>query len=123
MLLDYLPIILLVAFGLTFALGIGLLSYLIGPRKDDPSKLDTYECGMPPIGNPRERFHVKFFLVALLFVIFDIEIVFLFIWAIVFRDLGMFGLAAIGVFLGFLVLSLAYEWKKGVLEWASKTKS
>ena len=123
MLLDYLPVFLMVAFGLAFALGTGILSYVVGPRKESSSKNDTYECGMPPVGNARERFNVKFFLVAMVFVIFDIEVVFVFLWAVVFQQLGLYGILVMGIFLALLVLSLIYEVKKGVLEWASKTKS
>lgn len=120
MIQQYIPVLLLAMLALAFAVGNVLLSFLFGPRKDSKEKLDPYECGMPPIGNPRERFNVKFFLVAMVFVIFDIEIVFLFLWASVFQDLGIFGLIEMAVFLGVLVLALAYVWEKGVLEWASK---
>lgn len=123
MLTDYLPIILMAMVALAFAGGNILMSFLIGPRKDSPEKLDPYECGMPPVGNPKERFNVKFFLVAMVFVIFDIEIVFLFLWAVIFKPLGLFGLLEMAVFLGILILALAYVWEKGVLEWASKKNS
>lgn len=123
MLQEYLPILLIFFVGFAFAGGTALASYLIGPRNNDPKKLDTYECGMPPIGSPKERFTIRFFLVAVLFVIFDIEVVFLMMWAVVFKQLGLYGLLAMSVFLVILVVSLIYEWKKGVLEWASKTNS
>lgn len=120
LLLDYIPILLMVALGIGFAVMNGTMSFLIGPRKDVKEKLEPYECGMPPVGTPRERFNVKFFLVAMVFVIFDIEVVFLFLWAVVFKQLGWIGLVEMGLFIGVLVLALAYVWKKGVLEWASK---
>jgi NADH-quinone oxidoreductase subunit A len=120
---SYIPIFLLAGLAVSFGVGNILFSYIIGPRVNKEEKLDPYECGMPPVGNPRERFTVKFFLVAMVFVIFDIEIVFLFLWAIVFKKLGIFGLIEMGIFIGILVLALAYVWEKGVLEWASKTKS
>jgi NADH-quinone oxidoreductase subunit A len=120
---EFLPILLLFFVGLAIFGGIAVLSFLIGPRNDDPKKLDTYECGMPPIGSPKEKFTIRFFLVAVLFVIFDIEVVFLFMWAIVFKQLGLYGLLAMSVFLLILVFSLIYEMKKGVLDWASKTNS
>lgn len=123
MLQEFLPILLIFFVGLAIFGGIAVFSFLIGPRNNDPKKLDTYECGMPPIGSPKERFTIRFFLVAVLFVIFDIEVVFLFMWAIVFKQLGLYGLLAMSVFLLILVFSLIYEWKKGVLEWASKTNS
>ncbi len=122
LLYDYLPIFIMLAVAVAFAGGTVLMSFLFGPRQDKSSKLDTYECGMPPVGNPRERFNVKFFLVAMVFVIFDIEVVFLFLWAVIFKGLGWFGVAEMGFFLFILVLALIYVWQKGVLEWASKTK-
>lgn len=123
LLYDYIPIMLMALLACGFAGGTILFSFLVGPRKDDPRKLDPYECGMPPIGNPRERFNVKFFLVAMLFVIFDIEIVFLVLWALVFKELHVYGLLVAGFFLAILLVSLVYELKKGVLEWASKPNS
>jgi NADH-quinone oxidoreductase subunit A len=122
LLLDYIPILVMIALGLAFAVGNMTLSFLIGPRKDSAEKLDTYECGMPPVGSPRERFSVKFFIVAILFVIFDIEIAYLFLWGIVFKQLGWYGIGVMSFFMVMLVASLLYEMKKGVLEWASKTK-
>ncbi len=119
---DYLPIFLMVFVAAAFAGGTVLMSFLFGPRQEKSGKLDPYECGMPPVGTPRERFNVKFFLVAMVFVIFDIEIVFLFLWSVIFKDLGWFGLAEMGVFLFILVLALVYVWKKGVLEWALKAE-
>ncbi len=120
LLFDYIPILFMAMMALAFAGGTVLFSFLIGPRIDKSNKLDPYECGMPPVGTPLERFNVKFFLVAMVFVIFDIEVVFLFLWAVIFKDLGWFGLFEMGVFIAVLVLALAYVWKKGVLEWASK---
>lgn len=122
MLSDYIPVLLMASLALAFALGNVVMSFLLGPRKYGAEKLDPYECGVPPVGNPKERFNVKFFLVAMVFVIFDIEIVFLFLWAVIFKPLGIFGLVEMSVFLGILVLALVYVWEKGVLEWASKKK-
>jgi len=118
---DYLPIFLMSLLAVGFSAGTVLMSFLVGPRQEKSGKLDTYECGMPPVGTPRERFNVKFFLVAMVFVIFDIEVVFLFLWAVIFQRLGWFGLMEMGVFLAVLVLALVYVCEKGVLEWASKT--
>lgn len=120
---DYIPILLMAGLAAVFAGGTVILSFLIGPRVSKGDKLDPYECGMPPIGNPHERFNVKFFLTAMVFVIFDIEIVFLFLWAVIFKQLGWFGIVEMAVFIGILVLALAYVWKKGVLEWGSRTNS
>lgn len=120
---NYIPILLIAGLAIAFAGGTIIASFLLGPRTSKGDQLDPYECGMPPIGNPRERFNVKFFLVAMVFVIFDIEIVFLFLWAVIFKRLGWFGMLEMAVFIGILVFALAYVWKKGVLEWASKTNS
>ncbi|MBI1388906.1 MAG: NADH-quinone oxidoreductase subunit A [bacterium] len=122
MLYDYLPVLFMAAVAIGFAAINVVGSFLIGPRVEKPEKLDPYECGMPPIGNPHEAFNVKFFLVAMLFVIFDIEIVFLVLWAVVFKQLSWYGIGVMAFFLAILVVSLVYELKKGVLEWASKKR-
>src|SRR5512138_696994 len=100
-----------------FALGSILASYYLGRRVNDPAKLMPYECGITPVGNARDRFHARFYLVAMLFIVFDIEIVFLYPWAVVFKQLALFGLIEMGVFLLILVLGFAYVWGKGALEW------
>ena len=117
MLLDYLPILILVILAALFAAGSVLLSSLLGPRRPNPEKLSPYECGVEPVGTARERFSVKFYLVAMLFIIFDMEIVFLYPWAVVFRQLRLFGLMAMGSFLLVLLVGYFYVWKKGGLEW------
>jgi NADH-quinone oxidoreductase subunit A len=123
-LLDaYIPILILVVIASLATVGTVVASLLFGTRKPSQEKLDPYECGMPPVGHPHERFPVKFFLVAMVFVIFDIEVVFLYPWAIIYRHLGFFGLAEMGVFLAVLVLGLAYVWKTGILEWGPETRA
>jgi NADH-quinone oxidoreductase subunit A len=117
MLLDYLPILILVILAALFAAGSVLLSSLLGPRRPDPEKLSPYECGVEPVGTARERFSVKFYLVAMLFIIFDMEIVFLYPWAVVFQQLRLYGLMAMGSFLLVLLVGYFYVWKKGGLEW------
>jgi NADH-quinone oxidoreductase subunit A len=117
MLLDYLPILILVILAALFAAGSVLLSSLLGPRRPDPEKLSPYECGVEPVGTARERFSVKFYLVAMLFIIFDMEIVFLYPWAVVFQQLRLFGLMAMGSFLLVLLVGYFYVWQKGGLEW------
>ena len=92
-------------------------SHFLGKRINDPAKLGPYECGITPVGSARERFHTRFYLVAMLFIVFDIEIVFLYPWAIVFKQLRIFGLIEMAVFVGILLLGLAYVWGKGALEW------
>ena len=120
MLIDYLPIVILLAVALGFALVNLAITHLLGPRRPDPVKLSPYESGVPPVGDARLRFSVKFYLVAMLFIVFDIEVVFLYPWAVVFKDLlarGAFIFVEMVVFLGILVLGLAYVWRKGGLEW------
>ncbi|MBW8004570.1 MAG: NADH-quinone oxidoreductase subunit A [candidate division NC10 bacterium] len=117
MLVEYLPILLFIAAAALFAGGSILLSSLAGPWRPFAEKLEPYECGMAPVGMARERFSVKFYLVAMLFIIFDIEIIFLFPWAVIFKELGWFGFFEMGGFVLVLVLGLAYVWRKGGLEW------
>lgn len=94
-----------------------LLAQVLGPKKTNPAKEESFESGNPPRGDARGRFSVKFYLVAMLFLIFDIEVVFLYPWAILFRRLGLFGLVEMGIFLSILVIGFVYVWKKGALEW------
>lgn len=101
--------------------GIGLiapmLGYLLGPKRPDPAKLSTYECGFDAFNDSRSPFDVRFYLVALLFIIFDLETAFLVPWSVVFRKTGWYGMSAMGIFLGLLTIGFIYEWKKGALEW------
>ena len=117
MLIGYLPILILLVVVLLFGLSNLLLSSLLGRRRPGAVKDSPYECGVEPIGSARIRFPVKFYLVALLFILFDIEIVFLFPWAVIFRELKVFGFVEMAVFIGILLLSLVYVWKRGALEW------
>jgi NADH-quinone oxidoreductase subunit A len=118
-LLSYLPILVLVLLAAGFAIATLFLSSLLGPRRPSKDKLSTYECGIDPVGSARERFSVKFYLVAMLFIIFDIEIVFLYPWAVILNSLGLFGLVEMVFFLGILLIGLLYVWKKGGLEWTT----
>lgn len=117
MLESYLPILVLIVIALGFAIGTVLLSWLIGQKKPSAVKLAPYECGMPPVGTARDRFSVKFYLIAMLFIVFDIEAVFLYPWAVMFKRLGMFGFVEMGVFIVILLVGYIYVWKKGALEW------
>jgi NADH-quinone oxidoreductase subunit A len=117
MLETYLPILVLMGIALAFALGSVIMSRLIGQKKPTTVKLAPYECGMPPVGSARERFSVKFYVIAMLFIVFDIEAVFLYPWAVVFKKLGLFGFVEMGVFIVILLVGYAYVWKKGALEW------
>lgn len=117
MLQNYFPI--LVFLGVAMALGLVLLAlgFLIGRGGKDAEKLSPYECGFEPFEDSRTKFDVRYYLVAILFIIFDLEIAFLFPWAISLDTVGGFGLLAMALFLGILVVGFIYEWKKGALEW------
>ncbi len=116
-LLEYLPILVFfaIAGGISFAMIAG--SLLVGVRKPDPDKLSAYECGFDAFDDARNKFDVRFYLVTLLFIIFDLEIAFLFPWAITLGKLGAFGFWSMIVFLGILTVGFIYEWKKGALDW------
>jgi NADH-quinone oxidoreductase subunit A len=90
---------------------------LVGPNRPDPDKLSPYECGFEAFEDTRMKFDVRYYLVAILFILFDLEIAFLFPWAIVLEEIGMFGFVAMMIFLGILVVGFVYEWKKGALDW------
>ncbi len=113
----YLP--LLLHFGIAFALAVAIvvLSWLIGQHKPGLAKLSPYECGVQPIGDARGRFSVKFYLVAMLFILFDVEAVFLYPWAVILRELKMFGFWEMMIYIGIVLVGLFYVWKKGVLDW------
>ena len=117
MLGTYLPILVLVIIAVAFGLGSVIFSTLIGQKKPSVVKLAPYECGCEPVGTARERFSVKFYLIAMLFILFDIEAVFLYPWSVIFKRLGMFGLVEMGVFIAILFVGYVYVWKKGALEW------
>jgi NADH-quinone oxidoreductase subunit A len=117
MLDSYLPILVLIVIALAFALGSVVFSRLVGQKKPSTVKLAPYECGMPPVGSAHERVSIKFYIVAMLFIVFDIEAVFLYPWAVVFKRLGLFGFVEMGVFIAILLVGYAYVWKKGALEW------
>ena len=121
MLGNYLPVLifLIIASGLAaIMLGLGsLLGRLSTRSKRDAEKLSPYECGFEPYEDARMRFDVRYYLVAILFIVFDLEIAFLFPWAVSLVKIGVFGLLAMGIFLGILVVGFIYEWKKGALDW------
>ena len=114
---DYLPILVMFLLAAAFA-GVSLVvSYLVSYKRPTPEKLAPYECGILTEEEPLNRFPVKFYLVAILFVIFDVEIIFLFAWASVFRELGWFGVGAVAIFTLLIVETLSYVWKRGALDW------
>ena len=114
---GWLSLLVMIALGAGFALFAVVLSSVLGPRKPTPEKAAPYECGMPPVGDARERQSVKFYLVAMIFLLFDIEVAFLYPWAMALRDLGWSGYFQVLVFLGFLLAGYVYVWRKGVLDW------
>ena len=114
---SYLPVILFILVGVGIGVAPQALGFLLGPNRPDAQKNSPYECGFEAFEDARMKFDVRYYLVAILFILFDLEIAFLFPWAIVLRDIGWFGLIAMLVFLGILVVGFIYEWKKGALEW------
>jgi NADH-quinone oxidoreductase subunit A len=121
MLENYFPILMFLAVGVAFGvapvlMGSGI-SRLLGVHRPDSEKLSPYECGFEAFEDARMKFDVRYYLVAILFILFDLEIAFLFPWAIVLRELGMFGFLSMLLFLAILVVGFIYEWKKGALEW------
>ena len=114
---NYIPIGILLAIAVIFGIVMSKASEWFGPRNPTPEKLSTYESGMEPVGTARERFSVKFYMVAVLFILFDIEVVFLYPWAVNFRELGVYGFWVMFLFIGTLLLGYLYAWKKGALEW------
>jgi len=114
---EYLPILMFLLVAIAFAGGTIGLSTLIVPRRRDKVKMSSYECGVDPVGDARARFSVKFYLVAVLFILFDIEAVFLYPWAVAFKSLGFYGLVEMLVFIGILLVGYLYLLKKRALEW------
>ncbi len=117
MLLDYWPIAVLIAVATLLAGMVAGIGYLFGPRRPTERKTAPYESGMTPIGPGTRRLPVRFYIVAVLFILFDIEVIFLLPWAVVFRELGIFGLIEIFLFILILLVGYVYAWKKGALEW------
>lgn len=117
MLSSYVPILVFLAVAVGFGLVLIAAGYLLGPRRPDAEKLSPYECGFEAFEDTRMKFDVRYYLVAILFIIFDLEIAFLFPWAVVLDEIGVFGFVSMAVFLGILVIGFIYEWKKGALEW------
>ncbi len=113
----YLPLLIHFLFACLLAGAIVLLSWLIGYRKPSRAKLSPYECGMLPVGDARQRFNVKFYLVAMLFILFDVEAVFLYPWAVILRQLKMFGFYEMLVYILVILVGFFYIWKKGALDW------
>ena len=117
MLENYLPVLIFIVIGIAVGIVAPLLGYLLSPKRPDPEKLSTYECGFEAFSDARAPFDVRFYLIAILFIIFDLETAFLVPWAVVFRQTAWFGMITMGIFLGLLTIGFIYEWKKGALEW------
>ncbi len=117
MLENYLPILVFLVIATVLGLALLALGFVFGPRQPDPEKNSAYECGFEAFEDSRMKFDVRYYLVAILFIIFDLEIAFLFPWAVSLDAVGVFGLASMGIFLAILIVGFIYEWKKGALEW------
>ena len=114
---DYFSIILFLFIAIGLSIGFIAINYLSSPNNPDPEKLSAYECGFEAFDDSRMKFDVKFYLVAILFIIFDLEVAFLFPWAVAFGDVGVFGFWSMMFFLAVLTVGFAYEWRKGALDW------
>ena len=117
LLIEYLPILIFLAIALGLALVMVAASFVVGTQRPDSEKLSAYECGFEAFGDARRQFDVRFYLVAILFIIFDLEVAFLFPWSISLASIGTFGFWSMMLFLGILTIGFIYEWKKGALEW------
>ena len=117
MLAEYFPILLFIAVGVAIGIMPMVLGKLLGPSRPDPEKLSPYECGFEAFEDARMKFDVRYYLVAILFILFDLEIAFLFPWAVVVNDIGLPGFLAMMLFLAILTVGFVYEWMKGALEW------
>ena len=117
MLENYLPILLFILVGLAFGIVPIMAGWLLAPNRPDSEKLSPYECGFEAFEDARMKFDVRYYLVAILFILFDLEIAFLFPWAVVLEEIGLFGFVSMMIFLGILVVGFIYEWMKGALEW------
>ena len=114
---DYLPLVIFIAVALGLGATLLIAPFLVAYKQPDPEKLSAYECGFNAFDDARMKFDVRFYLVAILFIIFDLEVSFLFPWAVAFGDLGLYGFWSMMVFLGVLTVGFIYEWRKGALEW------
>jgi NADH-quinone oxidoreductase subunit A len=114
---EYLPTLLFLMVATGIGVALIVIGNVLGPKRPNAEKLSPYECGFAAFEDARMQFDVRYYLVAILFIVFDLEIAFVFPWAVVFRELGVFGLVEMGVFLLLLVIGFAYVWKKGALEW------
>ncbi|MBP6562258.1 MAG: NADH-quinone oxidoreductase subunit A [Neisseriaceae bacterium] len=117
MLVNYFPVLIFIIIGLVAGSTFVFLGSVLAPSRPDAEKNSPYECGFEAFENARMKFDVRYYLVAILFILFDLEIAFMFPWAVVYKELGLFGFGSMMVFLAILVVGFVYEWKKGALEW------
>jgi NADH-quinone oxidoreductase subunit A len=117
---SYVPILILLVVAIGFGLFTLALSWVLGRPRPNARKSSTYECGVPPVGTARERFPIKFFLVCMIFILLDVDAAFLYPWALIFRQLGVFGFVEMAVFIGLLGGGFVYAWKVGALDWQSE---
>jgi NADH-quinone oxidoreductase subunit A len=117
LLIDYLPLAVFIGVALLIGMALMLAPFLVAVRNPDPEKVSAYECGFNAFDDARMKFDVRFYLVSILFIIFDLEVAFLFPWAVAFKEVGLFGFWSMMVFLAVLTIGFIYEWRKGALEW------
>ena len=117
LLVDYLPLVVFIGLSLVIGIALLVIPFLVAFSKPDAEKLSAYECGFNAFDDARMKFDVRFYLVSILFIIFDLEVAFLFPWAVAFKSVGLFGFWSMMLFLGVLTVGFVYEWKKGALEW------
>ena len=115
--LDYLPVVVFIGVALVIGLALMIAPFLVAVNNPDPEKVSAYECGFKAFDDARMKFDVRFYLVAILFIIFDLEVAFLFPWAVALGDIGVYGYWSMMIFLGILTVGFIYEWRKGALEW------
>ena len=114
---SYLPIVIFIGVAVSIGLALLVAPFIVAYKQPDTEKLSAYECGFAAFDDARMKFDVRFYLVAILFIIFDLEVAFLFPWAVVFKEIGWFGFWSVMIFLGVLTIGFIYEWRKGALEW------
>jgi NADH-quinone oxidoreductase subunit A len=117
LLTQYMPLVIFIGVALVIGIGLLVVPFIVAYRNPDPEKLSPYECGFAPFDDARMKFDVRFYLVSILFIIFDLEVAFLFPWTVAFNEIGWFGFWSVMVFLAVLTIGFVYEWRKGALEW------
>ncbi len=117
MLAEYWPILLFIAVAIGIGIALLAIGLIVAPKRPDPEKISPYECGFEPFEDARQRFDVRYYLIAIVFILFDLEVAFLFPWSVVFDKIGIIALIEMGLFLALLVVGFAWIWKKGALEW------